>query len=48
MPLLNFTTKVPAAKTVTEISTILQKSKVMAFLTELDSKGEVSAISFRA
>jgi hypothetical protein len=47
MPILDYTTKVPAAKTVAEIQSKLAKAKAEAILTEYESDGTVSALSFR-
>ena len=47
MPLLNYTTQVPASKTVSEIHTILAKHGATAILTEYGPNHEVIAISFK-
>ena len=47
MPLLNYTTKVPAVKTVGEIERILEAHKAKAILKEYGGDGEVSAIFFK-
>ncbi len=47
MPLLNYTTSIQTAKTVSEIQEMLARAKARAVLTEYDPEGLVSAISFR-
>lgn len=47
MPILNYTTKIAASKTVAEIQSMLCKAKASAVLTEYDPEGVLSAISFR-
>jgi hypothetical protein len=47
MSILNFTTKVPVARTVAEIERKLAKAKAEAILKEYDSDGTVVALSFR-
>ena len=47
MPILDYTTKVPVAKTVAEIEVKLAKAKAEAILKEYDSDGTVTALSFR-
>lgn len=48
MPLLNYTSKVPADKTAAEIANILRKGGAQAVLTEYDPDGQyVSALSFK-
>jgi len=47
MPILDYTTKVPAAKTVAEIEARLARAKAEAILKEYDSDGIVTALSFR-
>lgn len=47
MPLLNYTTKISADKTVGEIQKMLAKAGARAVLSEYDNKGEVSAVSFK-
>lgn len=47
MPILNYTTKVDASKTQSEISYVLAKHGARAILQEFDDKGRVEAISFK-
>jgi hypothetical protein len=47
MPILDYTTKVPVAKTVAEIEVKLAKAIAEAILKEYDSDGIVTALSFR-
>lgn len=47
MPILNYTTKVDAFKTQSEISYVLAKHGARAILQEFDDKGRVEAISFK-
>lgn len=47
MPLLNYTTKISADKTVGEIQKMLAKAGARAVLSEYDDKGEVLAVSFK-
>jgi hypothetical protein len=47
MSILNFTTKVPVARTVAEIEAKLAKAKAEAILKEYEPDGTVSALSFR-
>lgn len=47
-PLLNYTTKVPATRTVSEIERILAAHGAKAVLKEYGDDGEVSAIFFKA
>ncbi len=47
MALLNYTTKVDAFKTQSEISYILAKHGARAILQEFDDRGRVEAISFK-
>jgi hypothetical protein len=47
MPILDYTTRVPVARTVAEIEARLAKAKAEAILKEYDSDGMVSALSFR-
>lgn len=47
MPILNYTTKINAFKTQSEISYILAKHGARAILQEFDDKGHVEAISFK-
>lgn len=47
MALLNYTTQIAAEKTVTEIQSILAKAKACAVMTEYDTEGVLTAISFR-
>lgn len=45
--LLNYTTQVPATRTIGEIQIILAEHKASAILTEYDDNGRVTAISFK-
>jgi hypothetical protein len=47
MPILDYTTKVPVARTVAEIEAKLARAKAEAILKEYDRDGIVSALSFR-
>ncbi len=47
MPILNYTTRIKADKTVSEIQAKLGKAGAQAVMTEYDDNGEVSALSFR-
>ena len=47
MAILNYTTSVPATKTVGEIQALLVKAKASAVLQEFDENGLIEAISFR-
>lgn len=47
MPLLNYTTKVPVAKSVQEIEKALVKAGAVAVMHDYDDEGQVSAVSFR-
>ena len=47
MPLLNYTTEVPAAKSVGEIVKMLQEGGAQAIMMENNAAREVDAISFR-
>lgn len=47
MSLLNYSTTVPAAKTVAQIQTILAKHGAIAILTNYDSEGQVESLSFK-
>lgn len=47
MPILNYTTKVPVDRTVTEITRILTKAKATAILSEYDKSGNIEALTFR-
>jgi hypothetical protein len=47
MSLLNYTTKIPADKTITEIQRILATHGASAILTEYDDNGYITAISFK-
>ena len=46
-PLLNYTTKIAAAKTTAEIQTNLAKHGAKAILTEYDDAGNAEALSFK-
>jgi len=45
--ILDYTTRVPVARTVAEIEAKLARAKAWAILKEYDSDGTVSALSFR-
>jgi hypothetical protein len=45
MPILDYTTRVPVARTVAEIEAKLAKAKAEAILKEYDSDGTVSALT---
>ena len=47
MSILNYTTKVPTEKTLTEIHRMLVKAKASSVLTEYDPEGQVAALNFR-
>ena len=47
MPILNYTTKIAAEKTVAEISKLLVRAKASAILTEYSPQGFPAAINFR-
>ena len=47
MPLLNYTTKIEAAKTVGEIQRILAKHGAKSILTDYDDQGQVEALAFQ-
>lgn len=47
MPILNYTTQIDAAKTVTEIQEMLVRAKAQAVMSEYDDAGILSALSFR-
>jgi hypothetical protein len=47
MPLLNYTTKVPVERTLSQIQGILVKAGARAVLMDYDAKGEVTAMSFK-
>lgn len=47
MAILNYTTKIPASKTASEIQSILVKGKAQSVLTEYDTSGEPTHIAFR-
>jgi hypothetical protein len=47
MPLLNYTTKIPAAKTAGEIQEVIRYHGAKAVLTEYGDAGEIVAISFK-
>ena len=48
MPLLNYTTKIDAHKTASQIQEILRKHGASAVLIEYDWNGEIAALSFNA
>lgn len=45
--ILNYTTQIAAEKTVAEIQSMLAKAKAQAVLTEYDTTGVLTAVSFR-
>ena len=47
MPLLNYSTKVPVARSVQEIQKSLIKAGASAIMQDFNSEGELSAISFK-
>lgn len=47
MPLLNYTTKVSADKTVAEVQKLLAKAGARAVLSEYDEHGNVSSVCFK-
>lgn len=47
MPLLNYTTKIDAFKTISEIQRLLGKAGASAIMTEMDNNGYIVALSFR-
>lgn len=47
MAILNYTTKVSVAQTVSEVHTILAKAGANAILNEYDSQGNISGVKFR-
>lgn len=47
MPLLNYTTSIPADKSITEIQKMLAKAGASAIMTEYDDVGRIHALSFR-
>lgn len=47
MPLLNYTTKIPAAKTAGEIQEVIRYHGAKAILTEYGDDGEIVALSFK-
>lgn len=47
MPLLNYTTKVPVATTLSDISKTLVKAGASSIMQDYDEKGEAVALSFR-
>lgn len=47
MALLNYTTEVPATKSVGEIISLLSQAKARTIMQEFDAAGNVTAISFR-
>lgn len=46
MPLLNYTTTIQAAKTVSEIQTILAKYGAKSILIDYDNEGHIKALAF--
>lgn len=47
MGLLNYTTEIPATKSMAEIQQLLVKAKASAMMTEFDGAGNAVALSFR-
>lgn len=47
MPLLNYSTKVPAEQTIGEIMKILRNAKAKSILTNYDDDGRIIGLSFR-
>lgn len=47
MPLLNYTTEIPADKSIMQITQMLAKSGASAVLHDYDDNGNINAISFR-
>lgn len=47
MPLLNYTTEVPATRSIADICAMLQEGGAIAILMENDANREISAISFK-
>ena len=47
MPLLNYTTEVPATRSIAEITRMLQEGGASAILLENNADREISAVSFR-
>lgn len=47
MPLLNYTTKVPVATTISDITKILVKAGASSIMQDYDEQGEVIAVSFK-
>lgn len=47
MPLLNYTTKIDAFKTISEIQRLLAKGGASAIMTEMDDNGYIVALNFR-
>ena len=47
MAILNYTTEVPADKSIMEIQTMLAKAGASAIMSEFDDTGNVTALSFR-
>ncbi len=47
MPLLNYTTEIPAQKSIGEIVTMLQTGGATAILMETDGSGAINAVSFK-
>lgn len=45
--MLNYTTQVPAARTLSQIQEILTKHGARSILTDFDSKGNIEALSFK-
>jgi hypothetical protein len=47
MPLLNYTTKIDAFKTISEIQKLLVKAGASAIMNEMDNSGNIVALSFK-
>ncbi|GAI41326.1 unnamed protein product, partial [marine sediment metagenome] len=47
MPILNYTTKIAAVRTISEVQNILAKHGAKATMTEYDDAGNAEALSFK-
>jgi len=47
MPLLNYTTKVPVARTAAQVQAILAQNGAKAVMFEYDGQGRISALAFK-
>ena len=47
MPLLNYSTTIPAQKTIAEVQSLLAKAGATAILSEYDNAGNVMSLSFK-